>query len=188
MKSREPNKVGEDITLSSGVVVNVTALAPGLIQQIQKDNPDAIPPKKTITVLGGTEEVDNLDDPEYKEKQKVIENVRNGKLGEAVIEFCLTLDMSKYDGLIKRLEKVVSPYPTDKDERQTRFLYEYALKKADDYSLVITSALEQISISDKEVQERIATFQSTVQRHQTNGATSSGPDEIERLAMVNPET
>ena len=40
-KSREPkNKVGEDITLSSGVVVNVTALAPGLIQQIQKDNPE----------------------------------------------------------------------------------------------------------------------------------------------------
>lgn len=185
MKSRDPkNKVGEDITLSSGVVVNVTALAPGLIQQIQKDNPDAVPPKKTINVLGGTELVDDLNDPDYKEKQKAIETVRNGKLGEAVIEFCLSLNMSQYDGLIKRLEKVVSPYPTDLDERQTRFLYEYALKKADDYSLVITSALEQISISDKEVQERIATFQSGIQGHQANGATSPGPDEIERLAMV----
>ena len=184
-KSREPkSKVGEDITLSGGVVVNVTALAPGLIQQIQKDNPDIVPPKKTITVLGGTEEVDNLEDPEYKEAQKAIETIRNGKLGEAVIEFCLTLDMSKYSGLIKRLEKVVSPYPVDPDERRTRFLYEYALKKADDYTLVITSALEQISISDKEVQERIATFQSNVQGSQANGTAPPGTDEVKRLAVV----
>jgi hypothetical protein len=186
-KSREPkNKVGEDIILSSGVVVTVTALAPGIIQQINKDNPDAIPPKKTITVLGGTEEVDNLDDPEYREKQKVVEATRNGKYGEAVIEFCLSVDLSKYDKTIKRLEKIVSPYPDDPDERQTRFLYEYALKKADDYSLVITSALEQISISDKEVQERIATFQSNVQGNQTNGTAPSGADEAVGLAVVNP--
>ena len=189
MKNRngkEP-KIGEKITLSSGVEVTVLPIPPGLIQQIQRGHPDEKPPKKTITVLGGTEEVDNLDDQEYRAAQLAIERERNGKLGEAVVEFCLELDMSKYDSTIKRLEKIVSPFPVDPDERRIRFLYEYALRTIGDYSITQAIAIEQISFTDEEVKERISSFQSNLARTAANGATPSGADEGERVEVEQPQ-
>ena len=191
MKSRNgkgPIKAGEEITLSSGVVVTVLPIPPGLIQQIQRDYPDLVPPKKTITVLGGTEEVDNLSDPQYKQGQATIERERNSKLGEAVVEFCLECDLSKYEPTIKRLEKIVSAYPTDPDERRVRFLLEYALKTVGDYSITQAIAIEQISFTDEEVRERIASFQTNLARAAANGTETPGADEGQRLEMEQPQT
>lgn len=188
MKNRNGKgpKLGEEVTLSSGVMVRVMPIPPGLIQQIQRDYPDEKPPKKTITVLGGTEEVDNLDDPEYKARQAAIERERNGKLGEAVVEFCLECDLDKYASTIKRLEKIVSAFPTDPDERRIRFLYEYALRTVGDYSITQAVAIEQISFTDEEVKERISSFQSDLARATANGTAPSGANEGERVEVVEP--
>lgn len=189
-KAREAqNKfVGESKTLSSGVTVIVIPFPPGLLQRINSDHPDPVPPKKTIKVLDGTEEVDNLKDEGYILEKEAVTSQRNSLLGEAVIELCVELDLTKYAKEITKLERFTSPYPDDADERRMRFLQEYALRTRGDYENVITSAITQIAISDEEVQERIATFQSDLSRTSTNGAKASSPNESLALEVESAQT
>lgn len=190
VKAREAKQqsfIGESKTLSSGVTVTVIPFPPGLLQRINSDHPDPVPPKKVIKVLDGTEEVDNLKDEGYiLEKEKVTQE-RNSLLGEAVIELCVEVDLGKYAKQIIKLEKFTSPYPDDDDERRLRFLQEYALRTRGDYEVVITSAITQIAISDEEVQERIASFQSELSRPATNGAKAPGADEALALEVEQPQ-
>lgn len=189
-KAREAKQqlfIGESKTLSSGVTVTVIPFPPGLLQRINSDHPDPMPPKKTIKVLDGTEEVDNLKDEGYILAKEEVTRERNSLLGEAVIELCVEVDLGKYASQIKKLEKYTSPYPDDLDERRMRFLQEYALRTRGDYEVVITSAITQIAISDEEVQERIATFQSDLSRPATNGAKASGAHESLPLEVEQPQ-
>ena len=179
--------IGESKTLSSGITVTVIPFPPGLLQRINSDHPDPVPPKRTIEVLGGTEEVDNLKDEGYVLEKEAVTTQRNSLLGEAVIELCVELDLAKYIKEIKKLERFTSPYPNDTDERRMRFLQEYALRTRGDYEVVITSAITQIAISDEEVQERIAMFQTDMARGTPNGAKASGANEVERMAVEQPQ-
>jgi len=179
-------KSGEEIVLSTGVTVTVLPFPLGLLDRINKDFPDPKPPKKTINVLGGTEEVDNLTDPDYLAQKQLATNQRNVKLGEATIEFCIECNLSQYESTIKRLEKIVSPYPDDPYERQARFLQDYALATVNDYSNVYVSSLNQSTVTDEEVTERIATFQGDLSHRTANGTPPSGPDEVERMDVVEP--
>lgn len=176
-KAKEAKFIGESKTLSSGVLVTVIPFPMGLLQRINSDHPDPIPPKKTIKVLDGTEEVDNLKDKDYLAKIDSVNAERNRLLGEAVIELCVEVDLAKYAKEIKTLEKYTSPYPDDLDERRNRFLMEYAFRTKGDYEWAMGSAITQISISDEEVQERIATFQSDLSRPATNGAKAPSTNE-----------
>jgi len=186
-KAKEAKFVGESKTLSSGVTVMVIPFPPGLLQRINLDHPDPIPPKKTIKVLDGTEEVDNLKDETYLAEKDTVTTQRNSLLGEAVIELCVEVDLTKYAKQITKLEKFTSPYPDDTDERRMRFLQEYALRTRGDYEVVCTSAITQIAISDEEVQERIAMFQVDLSRGSTNGAKARGADEVIGLAVELPQ-
>ncbi|NIU78072.1 MAG: hypothetical protein GWN71_32320, partial [Gammaproteobacteria bacterium] len=60
----------EEITLSGGAVVLVSPFPLDLWWDLQararEDHPDPAPPKKQIKVVDGTEEVDDLENPEYK--------------------------------------------------------------------------------------------------------------------------
>lgn len=187
-KAREAKQqfIGENKTLSSGVTVTVIPFPPGLLQRINSDHPDPVPPKKTIEVLGGTEEVDNLKDEGYLAEKDKVTQERNSLLGEAVIELSVEIDLAKYAKEIKKLERFTSPYPDDPDERRMRFLQEYALRTRGDYEAVITSAITQIAISDEEVAERIATFQTDMARSSPNGAKASGTDEVQRVEVGEP--
>jgi len=187
-KPREVKFIGESKTLSSGVTVTVIPFPPGLLQRINSDHPDPDPPKKTIEVLGGTEEIDDLKDANYLAKKDEVTTQRNSLLGEAVIELCVELDLAKYAKEITKLERFTSPYPTDADERRMRFLQEYALRTRGDYEVVITSAITQIAISDEEVQERIATFQSDMALSSPNGHKASGANEVKRVAVEQSQT
>ncbi len=186
-KAKEANNkfIGESKVLSSGVTVIVIPFPPGLLQRINSDHPDPIPPKKTIKVLDGTEEVDNLKDETYLTQKDEVTSQRNSLLGEAVIELCVEVDLKPYAKEITKLERFTSAYPDDTDERRMRFLQEFALRTRGDYETVITSAITQIAISDEEVRERIATFQSDLQRNSPNGAKAPSsnealPVEVER--------
>lgn len=186
-KPREVQKfIGESKTLSSDVTVIVIPFPPGLLQRINSDHPDPVPPKKTIQVLDGTEEVDNLKDEGYILEKEAVTTQRNSLLGEAVIELCVEVDLKLYAKEIKKLEKYTSPYPDDTDERRMRFLQEYALRTRGDYEVVITSAITQIAISDEEVQERIKSFQSDMALSSTNGHKASGANEVKRVAVEQP--
>lgn len=183
----ETKFIGESKTLSSGVTVTVIPFPMGLLQRINSDNPDPIPPKKTIKVLDGTEEVDNLKDEGYLAELDEVTKKRNSLLGEAVLELSVEVDLDKYAKEIKTLEKFTSPYPDDPDERRMRFLMEYAFRTKGDYEWAMGSAITQISISDEEVQERIATFQSELSRPATNGAKAPGAHEAVTLEVEQPQ-
>jgi len=187
VKAKEAKFIGESKTLSSGVTVTVIPFPPGLLQRINSDHPDPVPPKKIIEVLGGTEEVDNLKDEAYVLEREAVTTQRNSLLGEAVIELCVELDLAKYAKEITKLERFTSPYPDDTDERRMRFLQEYALRTRGDYEVVITSAITQIAISDEEVAERIATFQTDMARSSPNGHKAPGADEVKRVAVEQPQ-
>jgi len=186
-KAREAKFIGESKSLSGGVTVTVIPFPPGRLQRINSDHPDPVPPKKTIKVLDGTEEVDDLKDADYLAKKDEITTQRNSLLGEAVIELCVELDLAKYAKEITKLERFTSPYPDDTDERRMRFLQEYALRTRGDYEVVITSAITQIAISDEEVAERIASFQTDMARSSPNGRKASGVNEVKRLAVEQPQ-
>ena len=139
-------------------------------------------------VLDGTEEVDNFKDETYLAEKESVTAQRNSLLGEAVIELCVEVDLKPYAKEIIKLERFTSPYPDDTDERRMRFLQEYALRTRGDYETVITSAITQIAISDEEVQERIATFQSNLSRPATNGAKAPGSNEAIPVEVESTQT
>ncbi len=189
-KAKEANNkfIGESKTLSSGVTVTVIPFPPGLLQRINSDHPDPVPPKKTIKVLDGTEEVDNLKDEAYLAEKDEVTRERNSLLGEAVIELCVEVNLVKYAKEITKLEKYTSPYPDDLDEARMRFLQEYALRTRGDYENVITSAITQIAISDEEVAERIKSFRSDLSRNSPNGTKAHGADENLPLEVERTQT
>lgn len=151
-----------------------------------RDFPDPVPPKKTITVLGGVEEVDDLAQPDYVEAVRLANARRSNLLGEAVVDLCLQLDLEKWESEIKRIEKYTEPYPTDPDERRMRFLTDYALRTAGDYEAVMTIAVTQMTVTDPEVSERINSFQRQVAQSTGNGTAAPGADEVVRLDVQQP--
>lgn len=186
-KAREilENKNGEIRLMSSGVTIKVTPFPSGMWSKInarcQRDFPDPPIPKKTINVLGGTEEVDDLENSSYKEAKQVTDNKRNNFLGESVLDICVEVDMDQWESKIKRIEQRTEPYPEDPDDRRVRFLSEYAIRSAGDWQFVFASALEQTQVTDQEVSERINNFQRKVARSTDNGVEAPGVDEVKRV-------
>lgn len=192
MKKSTSSNDFQEKTLSSGITVRVLPFPAGLWDkinsQIQVDYPDPVPPKKTIQVLGGTEEVDDLENPEYKQKALEVKTARDnasGKvIGEATLDLCVQVDLAPYENAIKRLEKYTDKFPTDPDERRIRFLTEYAMRSRGDYEAVTFLAVTQMAIGDKEVAERVNSFQDNVARTATNDNGASSTDEVIRLEVV----
>lgn len=178
---------GERRVMTSGVEVLVRPFPSGLWEKINqralKDFPEPIIPKKTIEVLGGTEEVDDLNNPEYLVQKQKVTNQRNNFLGEAILDLCVEVDLEKWEKEIKRIERYSDPYPTDLDERRLRFLSDYAIRSAGDWQFVFASAIEQAQATEPEVAERIDSFQHKVAQSGSNGAAPSGIDEVKRLDL-----
>lgn len=178
----------EEIVLDSGVKVRVSPFPAGLYEKVQAksfvDFPDPIPPKKIIKVVDGEEEVDDLHNAEYLAEKDEVERKRNTRLGEAVYDICVeVIDMEKWEGKIKRLEKHQGPFPEDPDDRQLEFLTSFAMSTAGDYEKVTTSAISQTMIKDPEVAERLDQFQNQVERASSAGAQPSGPNDTQRLGI-----
>lgn len=186
-KAREliKSESGEEVCLSSGVVVRVVPFPAGLWERINekalKQFPEPIPPKKTIKVVDGTEEVDDLSNPEYLTAKSESESARSNLLGEAVIDLCIKLSLTEWEEQIKRMEKYTEPYPPDPEDRRVRFLTDYALRSKGDYEKIMVSAITQMAIGDKDIGERLSNFRSEMARATDNGSTPSGATEVVRL-------
>lgn len=179
-------------TFSSGVTARILPFPAGLFEKINakvlENHPEPVPPKKTISVLGGTEDIDDLENPEYKQKALEAKTARDNEsaklIGEATLDFCLVIDLAAYEDTIKRLEKYGDKFPTNPDERRIRFLTEYVMRSKGDYESASWWAIELMSVSDNEVAERIKSFQNNVARTTVNGNGASGTDEVKRLEVV----
>ena len=169
-----------ELTLDSGVVVRIKPFPAGLYQALTvkagKLHPTPEPPKKTVEVVDGTEEVDDFDDPVYLTAKAEAEKARAELLAEAVLDFCVEVDMAQYQSELTRLAKY-SDLPTDPDELRVAFLTLYALRTKRDYARVMASATEQVLVDDDEVARRLDSFRGQVERAKGNGAKPSGADE-----------
>ena len=178
----------EEIIPSSGVPVKITAFPASLWTRINmrahEEHPDPDPPKKTINVLNGTEEINDLNNPDYLEQKQEAENDRGRILGEAIIDLCVHLDVAKYKNIIKRLEKHIGEnYPKDLDDRRVMFITEYVLKNSRDYEDVTWSAISQMMITDKEVADRLKFPEGDVARSTSANPDASGSNAIEQLEL-----
>lgn len=186
-KAREIVKpeLGEQHCLSSGVVVTVVPFPAGLWEKINtramREFPDPIPPKRQIKVVDGTEEIDDLENPEYVAKKAEAEAARSNLLGEAVIDLCIKLPLADWESQISRMERYTEPYPTDPDDRRVRFLTDYALRSKGDYEHIMVSAITQMAIGDKEIGERLTNFRDTLAQSADNGAGTSSAAEVVRM-------
>lgn len=181
---------GESRVCSSGVKIWVRPLPAILLRRLEtkisRDNPDPTPPKKTIDVLGGTEEIDDVNNPDYLEQQRLVNLKKIELQGEAILDFCVDVEggIEAYADVIARIEKRTDEkYPVDPDERRMQFLSEYVIRSGVDWQFVFASAVEQTQATDPEVSERMDSFRDKVARPETNGATPSGADAVKRLDL-----
>ena len=190
-EARELLKTGpEEIKLSSGVTVRVAPFPAGLWTALNarafEKFPDPELPKKTIPVVDGTEEVDDLSNPEYLEAKAQAARDRNNLLGEAIIDLCIQVDLEPWEGTIGRLGKYSDEYPEDADDRRVRFLTEFALRTRADYEAVMVSATTQMMVSDPEVAQRLKFFRRQVAGAAPDDADAPGSAKEERVE-VQPE-
>jgi len=170
-------KSGEDLTLSSGVTVHVVPFPADLNKSISayafREFPDPIPPKKTIQVVDGTEEVDNLEDADYLADKVRVEAGRSKIISEAFIDLSVNVDLGKYNADIKRVERYTGPYPDDPTERKLRFLTEFAIRTVTDYQAISFSVMQQSGISEEDVAERLDVFRPEMARAEDKQAAPS---------------
>jgi hypothetical protein len=186
----EKQTSGESRVCSSGVKIWVRPLPAILLRRLEtkisRDNPDPTPPKKTIDVLGGTEEIDDVNNPDYLEQQRLVNLKKIELQGEAILDFCVDVEggIEAYADVIARIEKRTDEkYPVDPDERRMQFLSEYVIRSGVDWQFVFASAVEQTQATDPEVSERMDSFRDKVARPETNGAAPSGADAVKRLDL-----
>ena len=181
---------GESHICSSGVKIWVRPIPPQLwrrlLAKVEKDHPYPPIPKRTIEVLGGTEEVDDLTNPEYVAQKRAVDEARINDQGEALLDYCVDIDggLEQYNSKITRIEKRTDEkYPTDLEDRRIQFLNEYVIRSAGDWQFVFGSAVEQTQATDPEVSARMDSFRDNVARPETNGHSPSGTIEVERVAV-----
>lgn len=177
---RELNGNGK-LTFSSGITVEMLPFPAGMWEQVNakafEDFPDAVPPKKVVNVLGGTEEIDDLENPQYKAEVEKVGRERTGLLLEAILDICPQINLTEWESRIKRLEKYTRPFSQDIDERRIEFLTRYVLRTKSDYENLMLSAVSQILVDDPEVSARIQYFQSKVEGAAASYTDASGATE-----------
>lgn len=178
--------------LSSGVKVTVLPFPARLHDSIQakaqEKFPEPKPPKKIIKVAGGTEEIDDLNNPTYLEEKKRIRTERDlwvgQRVGENVLDLCILVDVEPYQYIIKKLEKSLEePAPVDSDELRDYFLTHYALRGRADYERVTSVSLTLMAVGDSEITARMDSFQREMARAADNNPQTSSPDEVERVEV-----
>ena len=174
----------KEFECSSGVTVLYGPFPYGMYWDIMSraldEYPDPETPQKTIEVLGGTEEVDDLEDPVYQAGLKAARLARANLLGEATLEFCVEPKggMAQWEPLLKRLsDKYVSdPPPEDETERRAWFLAKYALRTEADWGIV--GLVQRFSqIDNEEVRRKAEQFPGDVAGPEGDGADAPGPVE-----------
>ncbi len=192
-KSRELKGEWEDFKMSSGVELRVRPFPIGIFEKINADMlgefPDIEPPKKTIQVVDGTEEVDDVNNPEYIEKSKEIDSKRQHYNSERILsymlDFCIDVlpDIDHWESTIKRLEKHQGEFPTDLYDRRQEFLTSFAIVSKSDYEKLTFSTMAQSLIDDPEVAERLRSFQSNLEGSTNSNSDTPSSIEVERVEV-----
>jgi hypothetical protein len=199
-KGTSPKELNEgyvEETLSSGVKVKILPFPARLWEKIHervlREFPEVKPPKKTISVVGGTEEIDNLKDPEYLVTKNETDKQRNAQqsklIGEATLDLCIEVDIRPYEAELKRIAIYSDDdLPTEATALKIYFLESFALRSRGDYERVVSMAAGLMAVGDAEVAERINSFRDNLAQPTPNGTDAPGADEIQRVAVEQAQT
>jgi hypothetical protein len=199
-KGTSPKELNEgyvEEVLSSGVKVKILPFPARLWEKIHervlREFPEVVPPKKTINVVGGTEEIDNLKDPEYLVTKNETDKQRNAQqsklIGEATLDLCVEVDIRPYEAELKRIAIYSDDdLPTEATALKIYFLESFALRSRGDYERVVSMAAGLMAVGDAEVAERINSFRDNLAQPTPNGTDAPGADEIQRVAVEQAQT
>lgn len=140
--------------------------------------PDPDPPMKTIEVVDGTEQVEDLDDQEYKTKLAQAQLERHGFMGEAMLEMCIKIVTPDWEKIAERIADkwLKDPLPDNTEDRKVWFLGKYALRTPKDWE--IYSKIRRFSqIEDDEVRQRTEFFRGDVAGDEGTGPNAPRPAE-----------
>jgi len=199
-KGTSPKELNEgyvEEVLSSGVKVKILPFPARLWEKIHervlREFTEVKPPKKTINVLGGTEEVDDLKDLEYLATKNETDKQRNAQqsklIGEATLDLCVEVDVRPYEAELKRIAVYSGDtLPTEATELKIYFLESFALRSRGDYERVVSMAAGLMAVGDAEVAERINSFRDNLAQSTPNGTHAPGADEIQRVEVEQAQT
>jgi hypothetical protein len=194
---KELNEGYKEEVLSSGVKVKILPFPARLWEKIHervlREFPEVKPPKKTINVLGGTEEIDDLKAPDYLVTKIEVDRQRNAQqsklVGEATLDLCVEVDPTPYLPELKRAAVYGGEIiPSDETELKIYFLETFALRSRGDYERVISMAAALMAVGDAEVAERINSFRDNLAQPTPNGTDAPGADEIQRVEVEQAQT
>lgn len=138
-------------------------------------HPDPEPPQKEIEVLGGTEMMDDEDDPAYQAALQAARVGRYDHLAGAVLDLCVELkDPAGMEAGIARAERwTKDPAPDDPDDRKRWFLSKFAIRTPEDWGIV--RAVQRFSqVEDEEVAAQAEFFPGDVEGDEGAGADAPG--------------
>lgn len=190
-KTRAVEENFEEITLSSGIRVRVTAFPVYLHRKIERKIEDEFeipdPPLKTVKTVDGEETVEDPNNPDYLAEVEQIKRQRNNRkaelLGEAVCDLSVEVvtDEDEVEQIIRRVEKYTQPFPQDPNDRRVEFLTSFAIKTTDDYQALITTSINlmvRTQVTTKEeVDKEIESFPGDLEGIETPETNSPGVTE-----------
>jgi len=170
--------------MSSGVTVRYGPFPGSLYWDVMakalEEHPEPEVPQKEITVLNGTEMVDDTDDPEYKKQLREARNARLDLLGKAALEFCVEVEgwPDEWEAVTDRLvneygAKVDGKVPETDVERRLAFLMKYALRTKKDWGII--GLVQRFSqIEEEDIRRQAETFPGDVAQHEGAGPDAPG--------------
>jgi len=199
-KGTSPKELNEgyvEEVLSSGVKVKILPFPARLWEKIHervlREFPEVKPPKKTISVVGGTEEMDDFKNPEYLVTKSETDKKRQGLqaklVGDATLDLCVEVDIRPYEAELERISNYSGePVPDNPTERKIYFLTDFAIRNRSDYEKIGSISVTLMAVGDAEVAERINSFRDNLAQPTPNGTYAPGADEIQRVEVEQAQT
>jgi hypothetical protein len=181
------------MTMSSGVTVRYGQFPGSLYWDVMakafEDHPDPEVPQREIEVLGGTEMVDDEENPEYKVQLQVARNARFDLVGKMALELCVE-PVGWPDEWVEETDRLVNVYgakldgkvPETDTERRLAFLMKYAIRTADDWE-VIGKIRRFSQIEEEDVRRQAETFPGDVEEPESSGPDAPGAVEGDGMAV-----
>ena len=173
----------KELEFSSGVKVIYGPFPQGLYWDIMSNALDEYPdpevPKREIEVLIGTEEVDDLENPEYVAALNHARLARFGVLTKAVLDMCVEVEgwPEQWESAVEKAAQYsADPPPEDPDKFKVWFLEKWAIRTREDWKIV--GKVQRFSqIDDEEVRQRAEFFRGDVEGAESPGVDAPGPAE-----------
>jgi hypothetical protein len=158
-----------------------------LMDRALQKHADPDVPTKTIAVLGGTEEVDDEEDPEYLKALAEVRRERADMIGNAALEFCVRVKggLDPWEAVIERIAEQYASLedqppealpPEGPNARIAWFCKKYAMRTTNDWRLI--GKIQRFSqIEDEEVRRKVETFPGDVAGPEGDGAAAPGASE-----------